>query len=942
MSDTLMGFSGPATANDPDLFALLASLGSGRGSADLDKIIGACPRVLIGAWQIRFSLSAETLDALRAYRTGLDEGTRLWPWGIGPLEQLFEGLDRVFSLETARSLAASPLVTGSLSRPYLEAACEHVYAVLNSNDLRRARRLHEVLLAAVASDIADDAAHCRALVWRTWLAVAKTVLGQLPDDALFTSASDVEASLLSLADSLGDMALACDTRYGFAAVLIAPYTAGDSMQFDVDIRRWRVRGIDAGLPDADVIPGPESAFKLAEGRLRRALDDAVNGRLEAEGRIRALLATVLFRWHKIKTEKPLRPGIVTSIANEAESALAALPSADLNVRLEMHMILSALGRPSDMPEVESICREPVDDLIARYGPHDAFRIVMLETQALAAYQPDLALLYLASLEGFQRALPEHLRALFLRLHARTILGGNTAEHARSFIATLPPDERLDGEGLLKALGEQAGRGGWTPAEFLRCVLFVASPDVIVPEDVLSVLDWATRLAPVFAGQHRDAISYLAAGRATDTASTVYSLVGEGGPESDGDPAAAVACFIEALRRSCDLALADKALECLDVLRNIVFFGGQGMAELVIRALPGRLGQLEALGGEQALQVIAMLTDICVASLLNEGNGGPVLEALLWGKGHAFASAQAIGATFEVSQDEEAIEMLTKIREIETELGPAADVDDGLDDRRLLAPYLAAQEERAETGSAQVLRNLQHSFDEHVERKVMTAALSGDTPARRTWRWSVDEVIGSVPDKTAFMILYLSEISPARLVAATLTSEQIYLTYQPISTPDASGDAEGSALELIQMTTHYVRDTVQKDPGPRVVDRDSGMLLEHSMISFLGPAVDLLADLSGRGYDHLVVVPDGPLHYFPIHLFGPPGKPLSDHWLVTFQPSLLSVVTADEQPRRRRTAGASVLGIDFRDYPAGPIPYEPLEGVAEEVRAVTAAVGAGPC
>jgi hypothetical protein len=941
MSDMAIGFSGLAAANDSDLYALLVSAVDGGGAPSLDQIISGCPRVLTAAWQSQSRVSDGALAALRAYRSGLDEGTRSWPWGAGPLEQLFEGLDRAFSLKAAQSLAASPLVTRSLSLPYLASACEHVYAALNSDDVYRARRLHEVLLAAVACDIADDPAHCRSVVWLTWLDVAKTVLGQIPDEALFTSASDIEANLLSLAESLDDTAMACDTRYRFAGVLTAPYIEGEAKQFEDQIKRWFMRGMDVGLPpsEGEVIPKAEDAFKLAEGRLRRALDDAVNGHLSAEGRIRALLATVVFRSHAIKEKVSPSPEIIASIADEAERALAALPSADLGVRLEMHMLLSALGRTSDTSDVEDVYREPVDDQIARHGLEEAYRIISMAVQVLTVYQPDLALTYLASLEGFQRRLPAHQRATFLRLHMRALWGGNTAEHARSLFAVLPSDQLVDGKRLLQVLEEQARRDGWTPAETLRCTLLVASPDVIVPEAVLPVLDWATAsLAPVFVGQHRDAIGYLAAGRAADCAKTVYSLlVGEGEPESHGDPAAAVHYIVEALGRYCDLEMVDGALEGLEIVRNMVAFGGPGIAGLVISALSGYLGRLEALGGELALRAIAVFTSICVAHLLDEGDGA-VLEALLLGKGHAFASAQAIGATFDVGRDDEAIDLLNRIREIETQLGSAADLDDGLDDRRLLVPYLAAQEERPEAGPVQMLRNLQHSFDEYVERKIMTAVLSGAAPAWRTWRWSVNGVVESLPGKTALMILYLSTESPPRLIAAIFTSEQVYLPYQQMLVPSASANEEGSVLGWVQMTTHYVRDIVQEDPGPRVVDREGGQILEQTFGSFLGPAVNVLADLRDRGYRHLIVVPDGPFHYFPIHLFGPPGKPLAADWLVTFQPSPLALVTADEQPRRRRAKKAVVLGIDFSDYPGGPARFEPLDGVAEEVRAVAAAVG----
>lgn len=173
----------------------------------------------------------------------------------------------VFGLEAARSLAVSPLVTGSFSRPYLEAACKHILAALHSNNLRRARRLNEVLLAAVASDIADEPDRCRTVVWLTWLNVVKTVLSQLPDGALFTSAGDIEASLLSLAESFGDRNLACHARYHFAGVLVAPYIEGTVTTFEPRVRRWLTRGLEADLPPTEVIPRPSEAFALAEGRL---------------------------------------------------------------------------------------------------------------------------------------------------------------------------------------------------------------------------------------------------------------------------------------------------------------------------------------------------------------------------------------------------------------------------------------------------------------------------------------------------------------------------------------------------------------------------------------------------------------------------------------------------------------------------------------------------
>jgi CHAT domain-containing protein len=203
------------------------------------------------------------------------------------------------------------------------------------------------------------------------------------------------------------------------------------------------------------------------------------------------------------------------------------------------------------------------------------------------------------------------------------------------------------------------------------------------------------------------------------------------------------------------------------------------------------------------------------------------------------------------------------------------------------------------------------------------------------------VIQSVPAETALLVLYLSTESPARLVAAIITPEQVYLTCQPLSLAEAHATAGGSALSWVQGTTLYLRDRVQQDPGPRVVDRDGGIFLERGLRLLLEPAAKVLAALRERGYHHLIVVPHGPFHYFPIHLLGPVGKPLSADWLVTFQPCPLAVVTADEQPRRRRTTRAAVLGIDFHDYPGEPDRFDPLEGVTEEVQFVAAAVESQP-
>ena len=115
------------------------------------------------------------------------------------------------------------------------------------------------------------------------------------------------------------------------------------------------------------------------------------------------------------------------------------------------------------------------------------------------------------------------------------------------------------------------------------------------------------------------------------------------------------------------------------------------------------------------------------------------------------------------------------------------------------------------------------------------------------------------------------------------------------------DGGRSHLHVLGLVVAKLRDHLISDPGfDGNVTHEAAQMLEEDVDGLIGADLfQFLEDERRYGRDHLVIVPHGPLHYHPIHLVGPPERPLAEDFIVTFLPSLHLLVRSSTRRSRGR-------------------------------------------
>src|SRR5690606_12866008 len=93
---------------------------------------------------------------------------------------------------------------------------------------------------------------------------------------------------------------------------------------------------------------------------------------------------------------------------------------------------------------------------------------------------------------------------------------------------------------------------------------------------------------------------------------------------------------------------------------------------------------------------------------------------------------------------------------------------------------------------------------------------------------------------------------------------------------AEGDRTETAFSYALDVFRLRGAILEPDADPDGLER----VLESAGRELVGGLASALDDLADRGYDHLCVVPHGPLQFVPFHLLRGDGPSLADRWTVT--------------------------------------------------------------
>jgi CHAT domain-containing protein len=149
-----------------------------------------------------------------------------------------------------------------------------------------------------------------------------------------------------------------------------------------------------------------------------------------------------------------------------------------------------------------------------------------------------------------------------------------------------------------------------------------------------------------------------------------------------------------------------------------------------------------------------------------------------------------------------------------------------------------------------------------------------------------------------------------------------LHFEVRSLPDRSGGTmrvgdvvipRSALAEQVKST----RASVNLDPRGELVSPEGTDDLTFMGDFLLGPIWKQLTKHRTSGKKHLCIVPHGPLHYLPFQLLIVGGKPLCDHWNISYLPNTRMLLgnRGLQAVRRHRTKGAAAMGLSFRGTPA---------------------------
>jgi hypothetical protein len=459
---------------------------------------------------------------------------------------------------------------------------------------------------------------------------------------------------------------------------------------------------------------------------------------------------------------------------------------------------------------------------------------------------------------------------------------------------------------------------------------------------LELLGEAAQTDPQLAAEHAETFTFLHA----------LLLVGVGSNgHAAGDWEASVNGYASAITPFLELGLAGFAMNCVGRIKDVVSNHpeDQRLSEMVVAHFTGALAlRLETEIGESAAEA---LQDLYKRTMLSAvaGATNPLVFTLLMqlSKGLRFGTALLRGSGYDPAWDEDCAELLPYIREAEAAL--AGDVgDEGepvLDEDILLTSYVRADARRSGDTPRERLTNLQQSFDSLMNAGLLKAAGGGAPNLLLEDFVNQDELKQALGERTVLLDFYLGRApdESTAVFALLATREEFGVSCVTQQFPDSiisMGDDERELLcSPFALLVQSLRRSVLEFPGPWPVAEGAGQMLSGYLRGFLGHFVEKLEQLSAAGKDHLLLVPHGPLHFYPLHLLGEVGRPLADKWKVSYLPNLRLLKRFGAARDNRRSSQAAALGLTFGDY--NPHGQEPLEETEAEVRAVAELFGVSP-
>lgn len=404
--------------------------------------------------------------------------------------------------------------------------------------------------------------------------------------------------------------------------------------------------------------------------------------------------------------------------------------------------------------------------------------------------------------------------------------------------------------------------------------------------------------------------------------------------NDVDAAARHYCRAAEVYR--DLEMPSVMVQCLDYIDDAVRAGATDLNELTAWLAAESLG-FEMAAPTSAPPVLHSLGAHILAAQVSTGTSAVAVQYLLQVlKGRRFAAMLAAG-TKDFELDEETRYLLSREAEEEAALPPGSDVlrptpfDAGMGDDDMLCAWV----DEFETGPSDTPEDRIANIQRTIERR-LTASL---VPESYPQMPGLEDIQARLDDHTALLEIYEGPWADGSIAVwqVLITHDDIDAAagkeQMPYGTVLASWRGRSVSMPESGFYVGALRRAVQAAPGPLDVSPEGADLLTRAAERYTRVVNDNKEELAG--ISRLVVVPHASSRYVPIHLVGPPGKPLADRFTVTYL-SNIGQLTTPPAPGPRRE-GVAVFGLSYQDQPHLPR----LDDSADETTAIAKVCGTTP-
>jgi hypothetical protein len=840
------------------------------------------------------------IEEIERIRTQIEGGAPFF-LGTGPIETTWEMLERgEISMDEAVRRVSSPETVVPLAYLYARELSKYAQQLL-SEHWRQAANLQTLLLAATAAAGDDpEALRGRVRASMDFITVATRALMDLPDGRIYRRATEA-AEWLRHRPEQNELWPAGELDFRLGVMNLDPYfLGGDIANYNRSLNIWRNRLRQELGPAYALIPAQDLAVPEPVDALGKAvayLQNAVKLRPDWTNAEKALLQALRLR---------------SALSGEPEDHRVAAVGAKLwaNADPEQNSMayLSALDR--------ALAQEAIE-------PAEAERRVV----ALLS-SPDR----LTAREGVERTVEIVLDALMMLVRVNS-------SHGLALVEIYRP--------LVMGHGSAAARRQFWDRElalFAFCTdTGESSPSRIMPlvaqtqrerreNDALAALDQLDSSQPQFAAAHADALRYLRYLLISGLATNAFEAKSY---------AEAIFHYGQALDYCLELGFLDEALTYGTRIDDLASHGDPGVAASIAAVLLSFALRFEALLGEPAMRLVQSMCRKSIAGMVAKQVSGTVYASIaLAGKASQFTAATLASARFDASEDDEATAILEKIAAIELSVDPALEQVQN-EEGMLLSSYIEASNREGGSQPVEQLRNLQRSLDLCVQN--MLAVRSID---RRLGVLSIEDIQASLDDRTVLLDYFLGATPDGRVATIVMlaTKELTRMTAIAENFPASLLAMQLGELRAFMpplgMIVQERRARVMTVPGPRLVDRSAAEGLSVDLRRYLGPFVELLAELHKSGKDCLAIVPHGPLHFYPWSLLGGPDHPLADDWTITVAPSLgVLMRRAPPHAQPPSASASSVIGLSFAGVNRLGLPAIPWS--SSEARTIAATLDVKP-